>query len=93
MQAEIKKALVKKYGLQRQFYDFLNDIQNCIQEVDESTKDYAARFERQYRMAITSAETKYPNQAAKYAVRAFRQQKKVYGAGSGRDSFEDPYAP
>lgn len=66
---EIKKTLIKNYGVKRQFTDFLNDIQECTQEHNESTKEYVDRFEREYKMAINSAETKYQNEEAKKAVR------------------------
>lgn len=67
---DIKTVLSSKFGIQRQFHDFLNDIQSCVQGPDEATKNYVVRFERQYRIAMNSAEAKYTDQAAKDAIRA-----------------------
>lgn len=66
---EISDVLVKNFGMQRQFNDFLNEIQDCVQGPDEATSDYVKRFEKQYKIAINSADSKYDNDEARMAVR------------------------
>lgn len=58
---DIKAVLLRAYGPQKRFQEFLNEIQNCNQLSGESTKDYIERFEKKYRMACSAARAKYSN--------------------------------
>lgn len=65
---KMETVLLRAYGPQRRFQEFLNDVQSCTQKSGESTKDYIEKFEKCYRMACSAARAKYHVLAARDSV-------------------------